>query len=239
MGDAAQIQGEKIAELFNQLMTKNSIVSMNVMGAGYDRLTCITDLKKDSKTAYLIVDKPDGFAEAVANKESWRLRFNFNGPDRLEYIFTTRGGTYYKEGLKIPFPDYIERLQRRRDFRVDTLSGTRLQFKLKKIRGSLDLINVSLGGAYGILSKHNFKFFRGPILKKDQEIDEFSIVFPGIEDKPETTVYVKRAAIRRVERHRESGFYHYAVEFKEMDKDEKTLLTQIIYDLQRLYLRRR
>jgi c-di-GMP-binding flagellar brake protein YcgR len=239
MGDAAHIQGEKITELFAHLITQKTIISLNVVGAGYDRLTCITDLKKDSKTGYLIIDTPDGFAEAVAEKGSWRLRFNFNGPDRLEYIFSTRGGTFCKEGLKIPFPDSIERLQRRLDFRVDTLSGTRLQFKLKKIRGAIDLINVSLGGAYGILSKYNFKFIRGPILKKDQLIHDFSIVFPAIDDKPQRTVHVNRASIRRVEHHRESGFYHYALEFREMENEEKTLLTQIIYDLQRLYLRRR
>ena len=92
MGDAGKVQGEKLSELFNTLVAKKVIISMNVVGAGFDRLTCITGITKDADGDYLLVDPPDDFEEAAAVKDLWHLRFNFNGPDRLEYIFSTRGG---------------------------------------------------------------------------------------------------------------------------------------------------
>ena len=239
MAEAGKIHGEKLTELFNELITRNTIISMSVVGAAFDRLTCITGMKKDSKGTYLLIDAPDGFAEAAAVKDRWHLRFNLNGPDSLEYIFSTRGGSFYKKELKIPFPEHVERLQRRKDFRVDTLSGTRMQFKLNKIQGTIDIINISASGVYGILSKHNFKFIRGAVLKKDQDLFDFTMVFPGIDDKSGNSVYVKRASVKRIEQHKDSGFYHYAFEFKELEKEEETILIRIIYDLQRLYLRRR
>lgn len=239
MAEAGKVQGEKLTELFNELVAKRIIISMNVIGAGFDRLTCITGITKDADGSCLLVDPPDDFEEAAAIKDLWQLRFNFNGPDNLEYIFSTRGGKFSEQGLKIPFPDHVERLQRRRNFRVNTLTGTQMHFKLKKIQGVIDLINVSLGGVYGVLTKHNFKFMRGPVLKTDQQVYDVKIVFPGDQDRPGNTVYVKKAEVKRVEHDQDRGYYRFAFEFDEMEKEEQSKLTQVIYDLQRWYLQRR
>ncbi len=239
MGEAGKVQGDKLTELFNELVAKRIIISMNVVGAGFDRLTCITGITTDAGGSYLLVDPPDDFEGAVAVKDLWHLRFNFNGPDLLEYIFSTRGGKFCEQGLKIPFPEHVERLQHRRNFRVKTLTGTQMHFQLKKIHGVIDLINVSLGGVYGVLTKHNFKFIRGPVLKIDQQIYDVSLVFPGDHDRPGNTVYVKKAEVKRVEHDQDRGYYRFALEFDEMEKQEQNKLTQVIYDLQRWYLQRR
>jgi len=239
MGEAGKVQGAKLTELFDELIAKKVIISMNVVGAGFDRLTCITGTANDDGGQHLFVDPPEDFREAAADKDLWHLRFNFNGPDQLEYIFSTRGGELVEQGLKIPFPEFVERLQRRRNFRVDAFTGTRMQFQLKKINGVLDVINVSLGGSYGVLVKHNFKFIRGSVLKMDQQVHDISIVFPGDDEQPDETIYVKQAEVKRVEHDQDRGFYRYAFEFKKMDKEERQRLTQIIYGLQRKYLQRR
>lgn len=239
MGDAGKVQGEKLIELFNELIAKKVIISMNVVGAGFDRLTCVTGTTRDGAGHFLLIDPPDDFKEAAADKDLWHLRFNFNGPDQLEYLFNTRGGELRDDGLKIPFPEHVERLQRRRNFRITTLTGTRMHFKLKKIQGVLELINVSLGGTYGVLVKHNFKFMRGSVLKMDQQVYDVRIVFPGDEEDPGETIHVKRAEVKRVEHDQDRGFYRYAFEFKEMEKEAQQRLTQVIYSLQRRYLQRR
>lgn len=237
MGEAVKVQGKKLVDLFDALIEKKVIISMNVVGAGFDRLTCITGLDQTPEGNYLIVDSPEDFRQAADIKDLWHLRFNFNGPDRLEYIFSTKGGDFCNQGLKIPFPEHVERLQRRRNFRVATLPGTRMHFQLKKIQGVIDLINVSLGGVYGVLARHNFKFMRGPVLKTDQQIYDARIIFPGDEDQPGDTVYVRKAEIKRIEHDQDRGVFRYAFEFKEMEKEERKKLTQAIYDLQRRYLR--
>lgn len=239
MGEAAKVQGEKLTELFDKLIEKKVILSMNVVGTGFDRLTCVTALVQGSAGSHLIIDPPNDFEEAVSAAEAWRLRFNYVGSDRLEYIFHTYGGSVDQQGLKIPFPDHVERLQRRRNFRVNALTGTRLHFKLKKIQGNIDLINISRGGAYGVLTKTNFKFVRGSVLKVDQQVYHIDMVFPADENAASERVHIERAEVKRVERDQERGFYHYAFEFKDVEKAELDRLTRIIYDLQRKYLRRR
>ena len=239
MGEAGKVQGAKLTELFNELIAKKIIISMNVVGAGFDRLTCITGITTDAGGNHLLIDPPEDFREAAADRDLWHLRFNFNGPDQLEYIFSTQGGELAEQGLKIPFPEFVERLQRRRNFRVDAFTETRMHFQLKKIKGVLDVINVSLGGTYGVLVKHNFKFMRGSVLKMDQQVQDISIVFPGDDDDPEETITIQQAEVKRVEHDQDRGFYRYAFEFKKMDKEERQRLTQIIYGLQRKYLQRR
>ena len=239
MGDALKLQDKKLAGFFHDLIEKKMILSMNVIGTDYDRLTCLTDVEETDAGGYLFVDPPDDFMESVRPDGQWEIQFNFNGPDRLEYIFRTHGGELDAKGIRIPFPDRVERLQRRHNFRVNTLPGTEMHFRLKKIRGVLDLINVSLGGAYGLLAKHNFKFIRRSVLKMDQQVYQCSIVFPGECDEPDETIYVNKAEVKRIDHDETKGVYRYALAFCELEKEEKQRLTQAIYDLQRRYLRRR
>ena len=239
MGDALKLQGKKLTTFFHDLIQTKMILSMNVVGTDLDLLTCITDLEETASGNYLFVDLPDDFMENVRNSEHLGLKFTFNGPDRLEYIFQIHGGEIGTSGIRIPFPECVQRLQRRQNFRVATLPGTEMHFRLKKIRGVLDLINVSMGGVYGILTKHNFKFMRRSVLKMEQYVYQCSIVFPGDGDEPNETVYVNKAEVKRIEHDEDKDLYRYALAFVDMEDEEKKRLTRAIYDLQRRYLRRR
>ncbi|BBO84140.1 PilZ domain-containing protein [Desulfosarcina ovata] len=234
MGAAEKLEGKKLVELFAELIQKKVILSMNVVGAGFDSLTCLTGMEETADGNVLLVDPPEDFLNIAGENQRWHLRFNFNGPDRLEYLFSTRGGRFSRQGLRIPFPEHVERLQRRYNFRINTLPGTQMHFKLKKIHGVLDLINVSLGGVYGALIKHNFKFMRGPVLKKEQQVFDSRIVFPG---NPGDTIEVKKAEVVRVENDAQEEIHRFALKFCTIEKEEQQRLTQVVYDLQRRYLR--
>lgn len=239
MVDALTFEDNKLTAFFHDLIEKKMILSMNVVGTGFDRLTCITEIEEEDGENYLVVDPPDDFEEAIHRDRPLDLRFNFNGPDHLEYVFESLGATIASNGIRMPFPKQVERLQRRQDFRIATLPGTEMHFRLKKIRGALDLINVSLGGAYGILAKHNFKFMRRSVLKMEQRVYQCRLVFPGDREAAGETIYVNTAEVKRVEHDEEKNVYRYALAFCDMEKDEEQRLIQAIYDLQRKYLRRR
>jgi c-di-GMP-binding flagellar brake protein YcgR len=114
-----------------------------------------------------------------------------------------------------------------------------MHFRMKKVEGVIHLINISEGGAYGVLVKHNFKFMRGSVLKTEQHVHDVRMLFPGDEETPDETIHVKRAEVVRVEHDQERGFYRYAFKFKHIEKEEQDRLIQVIYALQRKYLRRR
>lgn len=239
MNDPGKVQGEKLVALFNDLIEKKVIISIYIVGTGFERLTCITSVERNSGGDYLHIDRPDGFSQSAGGNEPWNLRFNFNGPDQLEYIFSTRGGELCGPNLKVPFPEFVERLQRRRDFRILTVPGTKLLFAADNLKGVIDIINLSLGGAFGVLRKSKPKASSGSLLAVDQRLYKIGLIFPADKEVDERLVVINRAEVRRIEHDKERRLYKYAFEFMEIDKEQKQRLTQAIYHLQRQFLKNR
>ena len=239
MSDPGKIQGPKLLTLFEALINDKNIISMHVVGTDFQRLTCISAIEHTRDGDYLVVDRPDGFAQAIDNEESIKIRFNFNGADQLEYIFGTSGGTSRGKDLKIPFPDHVERLQRRKNFRIDTFPGTKLLFSSGKLKGQIDLINISIGGAFGALNRHNQKDLKGSLFKVDQRLYKTRIVFPGDKIMDEQTIVIKKVEVRRIERDRERKRYRYAFEFMAVETEQAHILKEAIYHIQRQYLQNR
>lgn len=239
MNDPGKVQGERLEALFNGLIDKKVIISIHVVGTGFERLTCIASIGRNSEGSYLLIDRPDGFSQSAGNSEPWNLRFNFNGPDHLEYIFSTRGGELCGPNLKVPFPEYVERLQRRKDFRILTVPGTKLLFAADKLKGVIDLVNISLGGAFGVLRKHKPKAQSTSLLSVDQRLYKVGLIFPADKEMDEQLVVINKAEVRRIEHDIERRLYKYAFEFMDVDKEQKQKLTQAIYHIQRQYLKNR
>lgn len=239
MPDPGKIQGPKLNALFAALIKDKTIIGLHVVGTDFQRLTCITAIEHAPGGSCLMVDRPDGFFEAAENDEPLKLRFNFHGPDQLEYIFGTSGGAGQGHNLKIPFPDHVERLQRRKNFRINTPLGTRLLFASAKLKGEIDLINISLGGAFGVLTEHNRKNLQNALFKIDQRLYKIRIIFPADKIMQKQSVLIHKAEVRRIEQDKKRKLYKYAFEFVTIDKDNAEKLTRAIYHIQRQFLQNR
>ena len=237
--DTEILNGNKCQVLLQELIDNRTIVSLYALGTTFEHLTVIIGMEQTAAGGFLIVDTPAGFKAAVAGTEPWRLRFNCNGPDRLEYLFSTTGGTYCDQGLRIPIPDGVQRLQRRKDFRINCLPNTRLQFNVRKLVGIMLLHNISMGGVFGDLIKHNSENARVPLLKVSQLLSKLMITFPGYAETHDQLVTIKRARVVRIQRNRETHIDQYALQFMEIDRFQEPILRSAIYRLQRYYLQNR
>lgn len=237
--EVRKVQGTKMFDLFRYLVESKKILSLQVIGTRFECLTFVTEFKENITQSHIVINLPSDFGKAAENLKVWELSFNFNGPDNVEYIFTTKGGTYENQELKVPLPDYVKRLQRRKDFRLLTPKGTQMSFQSKNLKGTFDLINISLGGTYCVLELKGLPTSKRPILKVKQPIFNISIVFPGQQSTERRDIHIKKAEVVRVEPDKKSFRHKYAFEFKYIDKDEKQKLVESIYRLQREYLQRR
>ncbi len=226
-------------DLFSEIIEKKTIISMQIVGTEFERLTCVTGITQEQKISYLLIDLPEDFKAKTAQSDQLSLRFNFNGPDHLEYLFATQGGVCRGNTLKVPIPEFVDRLQRRRNFRVNAPPGALISFKMKQIEGILGMINISLGGVYGALLKHNVEGVKGSILRMDQHVLNLSLFFPTDDSMPDQVINIRRSEIRRVEHDKERRLFKYAFEFTDIDKKEHKKLTQAIYHMQRQQLQRR
>jgi len=179
-------------------------------------------------------------AEYLYSKKRYtEIHFNFTGPDNLEYIFTTSVGKFYDNEIRINFPDYIERLQRRRYFRLSAPTGTKLFFESDQIQREINLINISMRGTLGLLNTFNGKDQKKPVFKKEDSFKNITIIFPPVIKEDGQEVRVNKAIIRRAEHVSQKNMDLYAFEFVSIDKDQERTLIQIIFNLQRLSLQKK
>ena len=140
----------------------------------------------------------------------------------------------------VKFPDYVNRFQRRKLYRLEAPPGTRLYFKIHNIRYKLLVIDVSLGGTLGVLVSLNkqmedeLKRYNSKILK------DVELVFPiGRRQHTESLVKIKRCQIKRQQRNPLTHKFECAIEFMEISEQQRQYLTDLFYKGQRQYLRRR
>lgn len=239
MTGAEKVQGKKLIRLMEQVLRERIMLSMRLVGQNYERLTMITRVPKDKNVSFFAIDPPRDFRKTVSKIDAWDIHFSFNGPDNLEYIFTTFGGKFFDNETRINFPDYIERLQRRRYFRLSVPTGTKLFFELDQVQREINLVNISMRGCLGLLKTFNGKDQKKLILKKEDYLKNIKIIFPADIQDNKREISVNKAIIRRAEHDPQKNMDLYAFEFVSIDKDQEKMLIRIIFNLQRMFLQRK
>ncbi len=242
MDDSGIISGNQQISLFEALRDKGVLINLRVRrGADltYERLTVITEVKKSKDGFEIGIDPPKGFQAAVGAQDPWQIHFAFTGLDRLEYRFTTVGGRMEANIIWLPAPETVERIQRRRHFRMPTPPGVRLNVTLGNAPRVLEVVNISLGGLLGVLGRLKKEINTDPVMTVGQLFYDLNVLCPGSEDGPEAAIHIKKAIVRRVEIDSEAYRHRYALEFLTIANRDVRALTQFIYRLQREFLRRR
>jgi c-di-GMP-binding flagellar brake protein YcgR len=239
MTEAEKIQGKKMIRLMELVQREKIMLSMRFVGQNYERLTMVTRIPNDDKASFFAIDPPRDFKNTITKLDTWEIHFNFYGPDNLEYIFTTSGGKFYDNEIQINFPDYIERLQRRRYFRISVPTGTKLFFESDQLQREINLINISMRGTLGLLKTFYEKDQKKPVLKKEDYLKNIKIIFPSDTKDNEQEVKINKTIIRRAEHNPQKNMDLYAIEFLSIDRDQEKTLIQIIFNLQRLILQKK
>ena len=229
-----RIYGKGLIRLFRELMENKTVLRVFLLGKDYERLTIVTDIEEEDSDVYITIDYPGGFKKAIEGTSNWRLRFEFTGKDRLPYIFRTEGGELVKDGIRLKLPNFIERRQRRKSFRLEAPLGTKLVFTKEFKKFETNVINISLGGAFVSSEKGEQK---KPIVEVDEYLKAIKVFFPSKDE--ELVVYIKEAMVKRVEKDIYHGLFNYALQFTDIDKKDSDLLQKLIYRFQREYLRKR
>ena len=234
MVDIDTIDGPAVHTIIEALQSDQTLIKMRIPARDFHHLTIITNTKQSGQDLYFQIDYPHGFREAVRGLDEWRFRFEFTGPDRLPYAFKTLGGERDNKNIWVRFPEYIERQQKREDFRVSLPYGINIYLTAAEAPWKIRVENLSRGGALGV-EKITVK--SKPLLEAGESIEGFQIRFPRARENK--TITVLKAVVKRVDNDTNRKRRFYAFQFTELDKQAESLLIQRIYDLQREFLRRR
>ncbi len=133
--------------LLKQVKAGKTPLQMVVLGRNYERLTLVTGLKMVDDQPSLLVDCPVGFGEDVREPEGARVRLECLGRDRIQYAFRSSIRAVFEKDILLDLPEWIERIQRRRHFRIAPPLGTTISFGRNGAPLKATVINLSEGGA--------------------------------------------------------------------------------------------
>ncbi len=232
MEEPERIAGKKIYQIIKELQENHTIIKLNILGTGYERLTMVTDIRDIDGIPHFFIDYPKGIGEVIGNKER-EARFEFKGRDHIIYFFRSKIRHGRRKELPIPFPEEIFRIQRRRYFRLEAPVGTKMRFRFENLEAVAIVINISLKGALLFQKKRDisFKLAPGDILK-----DLLMDISDG--GRP-YTIKIDDANVRWTDTDPERGGMLYGIEFVYMDPKVNKVLKEIIYRIQRRYLQLR
>ena len=240
MENIENIQGDAILQLFKELQHKKIPFQVKLTNGDYEHLSHLKEIRKRLRTHYFLIEYDDDFQKATENLEDWLLNIEFTGEDGIMYEFQTKDSDVSRGMIWIKFPKTVYRYQRRSLFRLEAPHGTRLYFDVNDIRYKLLVINVSLGGTLGVLVSLTKQMEQELKLKKPLVIENVELVFPSKgEDGDESKVTIKSCQIIRQERNSQTKKFECAMEFKEITETEQKKLTELFYQWQRDYLRKR
>ncbi|MBT8370734.1 MAG: hypothetical protein HKO68_18290 [Desulfobacterales bacterium] len=235
-----KIQGNAVLELFEELQHHKIPVTLFSKNEVHRSMVYIVDIRKLKRIPHFLIKYRKGFQQATENLDSQKLHFEFIGSDKIKYAFETNGGEILR-GLKwIRFPESVHRYQRRRLFRLEAPHGTRLYFKVNNTCYTLLVINISLGGTLGVLVSLTKQMEKELKLYSLKTLENVELIFPARRDNyDDSKVKIKRCRINRQARNPLTNKYECAMEFQEMTEIEQKKLTELFYQWQRAYLRKR
>lgn len=226
------LDGEKLLSVFQQLVKQQILIKVYLPRVDYENLTIVTDARANGRQQIFQIDAPKGLHTAIEESESNKLSFEFTSDDKVTHRFTSNIVTVGRKTITMLYPSIIQRHQQRDNFRIRAPFDSYATVLLEDAMIRMEIDNVSLGGVY-CYCPNKYK----PSMPQGLEMTGMELTVTLRNQS--SCVRIQKAAIKRVEsRHRPKRF-GIAFEFIKISRDDKKLLVQLIYELQRLYLQNR
>ena len=237
MPGSETIQRENTLALWKALKQDNAALRLRSAGESGSWQAVVVDVRTRKRKLYLIVKPSEQLCAALTGSTEARLLLEFTDRNKVPYSCEIDDFKLTESDIWLAIPETIERHQRRKIFRLEAPSGSELSLNIKGVDCTLLLIDVSINGALGLMSHLNPRGERSILGQQGQTIPDAVLIFPSCTGT--RRILISECTIRRLEPHATTGKMQYALEFTAIDENNEQLLTKLIYEYQREYLRRR
>lgn len=236
--EAERIQNDQRFYVLEYLRQSRTLVRMHAPGKQYECLTLVTDVGNSPGAPFFLVDCPRGFKEAVGEEEGCRFHFEFTDENGLKYNFRTSGHRIFKDEVSISVPEFIERIQRRKNFRIQPPAGAKLLVDgINSARHVMSIVNISRSGTLGALVLEDDDKTGTSDIRTGCRLKNLEMVFPLAEK--ESIICVQEAEIKRIEKKPGENRNLCAFHFTDIGKKQEKVLVDLIFRIQRDLLRKR
>ncbi|MFO7599213.1 MAG: PilZ domain-containing protein [Candidatus Desulfacyla sp.] len=229
-GIKEHIRGRDILNLIEQVQREKTLVNMRLRKTDMELLTLIDGIQLSKKGPAFAVDLHADLKDGLDSLDDPSLKFEFTDSNKVPCEFTASPVEISNDRIWVLFPDVIYREQKREHFRIEAPLGTRLCFTKDAETYQMNVSDISMGG---LLVTVRIKSSRDRILSVGERLRDIEIVFPL------GRLQIREAAVVRQEEHATNQTFHFGIQFKAIDGNEKRALKAILYNLQREFLARR
>ena len=237
MEDPEKIEDKNMLNLLKALQKDKTLIKMNLPGRDFERITLITRIRHRRQNPVFLIDYTQGFREAVVDVKDVKMHFEFTREDKVNYSFTTYGWEIYRDEIGVRFPEFIERKQRRRDFRLPVPPDTKLSCQMESTLLEMKVLNVSLGGTLAVLVGRKEDHKTAPICNPGTHLSDIEMVFPLAEES--LKVHIEKARVVRLEEDPSNKKNCCALQFVSIEERQEKALTEFIYKYQRHILQKK
>ncbi|MEW6669120.1 MAG: PilZ domain-containing protein [Thermodesulfobacteriota bacterium] len=220
--------------LFGRLKEERIPIQFTVFGRDYERLSLITGIKRGDDGGFVLIDSPTRLREDLPECDGLRVKVEFLDKDRIQYAFRSRIARVSGEDIWLVLPEFVERIQRRRYFRIAPPVGTKISFIREGKPLQASVVNLSEGGA---LLSFGQQSGEGPRLWPGEELHKLHLRCPG--ERVSVELGIRKAVVRRSEKNPQTHHPTYACQFLDMDSKDRHALQVFIFQCQREMLQKR
>lgn len=237
MAGSETIRREDTLSIWKALKHDNAPLTLSPL-EGVGRWTAVvSDIRTKRRKLYLVIRDSDALRSALRDSPDMRMALAFTDRNSVPHSCEIHHHKLTKSDIWLELPETIERHQRRRIFRLEAPSGSELNLNIGGEDYSLLLIDVSINGALGLLSHIKPQPDASALARQGETISNAVLVFQT-KSGPQR-IQIAECTVRRLEPHQASGKMQYGLEFTAIDEENEQQLTEMIYEFQREYLRRR
>ncbi len=229
------ILGKDAVRFLREIMSERRQLTLFVSGTDYARLTIIIDLALIDGRMYVVMDSIRGFPEVMRSRSDGELVFECSDSQKIPYSFKTKLYKAEDSGIWIYFPKEIVRIQRRRHFRINAPTGSKMIIFVEERRGiPFDVVNISISGLAITVPLDSSK---AKLLENGDNLEEIKLELPLEEQVYE--IYIDSAVVRRTQDDVMTNLRLSGLEFTDIDSKSQSLLQEYIRNLERSMLRKK
>jgi c-di-GMP-binding flagellar brake protein YcgR len=234
MSASEAVTGQEKIDIFKQLEKEGIILNVHLRGTCLKQLAVVKRLTTKKKEWCFLIECPPSFKEKKPEVSAWDLAFAFIGEQGVPYRFTTTGNIMVGDhDVLIHVPEAIERIHRRKHFRIRAHPAAVLKARINKEEAVMKMVDISQGGALVMFPDN-----QGRMLTTGQELTDIRMMLlPGEKEADSLRVY--RAEVRSVALEPKSGLFHFGLMFVDLSKKEEKAIKDRIYVDQRQMLRKK
>ncbi len=237
MEDPEKIEGKSLLNILKAVQKDKTLIKMNLPGRDFERITIITSVRHRRQNPFFLIDYTQGFRETVGDVKDVKMHFEFTREDKVDYTFSTYGWEIYSDEIGVRFPEFIERKQRRRDFRLAVPYDTKLHIQVDSTLLEMKVLNVSMGGILAVLVGRKESCKEETIFNAGEYLSDIEMVFPL--EGEDLRIHIEKAMVVRLEEDPSREKNCCALQFISMEEKEEKALTEFIYKYQRHILQKK